>query len=166
MFDPKQRAQKMGIWVLGTNVGTALGPCLFGIVIETQGYRWAYRIFAILEFALCALYYAFSPETLQLSIRHDISDHPPTKKWYHWVLRWLLRIQYPPINATPLQVVDFVRPLFLLKHWKILLVTIAYSVAHNYVFILLVVQLSTLYVPMFHLNPRQTGLNYLSLLVG
>ena len=70
------------------------------------------------------------------------------------------------MDFTPLRLIDFIQPFFLLKHVNVLLAIIAYAVAHNFVLTLLLVEISGFYISRFGLNPEQTGLNYLALAVG
>lgn len=70
------------------------------------------------------------------------------------------------IDAKPLVAFDFVRPLIILRHLSLSLVMFAYSIAHNFVLTFGLVEFSALYIPRFHLNADQVGLNYLSVAVG
>ncbi|OQU93664.1 hypothetical protein CLAIMM_00144 [Cladophialophora immunda] len=165
MFFAKQRAQKMGIWVLFANSGASVGPALMGFLIKSQGWRWVYRVFAILEFVLFVLYYLLSPETLYRpdinGREHNEDENRSSAPRRNWWLRFARRI-----DPAPLRMFDFIEPLWLLRHWNILVVNIAYSVAHNFVLTLLLVEMSTLYEPLFNLDPQQAGLNYFALLAG
>jgi hypothetical protein len=61
---------------------------------------------------------------------------------------------------------EFLKPLYILTNGRILLATIAYAISFGFVFIMVVLEMSILYGTTFHLNPQQTGLNYLGIFVG
>jgi hypothetical protein len=61
---------------------------------------------------------------------------------------------------------EFLEPLWLLKRLNIFLIVVAYAVTHNFVLTLLAVEIGALLIPRFHLNPQQTGLNYIGFFVG
>lgn len=70
------------------------------------------------------------------------------------------------IDSKSLTLFDFVQPLTVLKDFSLSLVMVAYLIAHNFVLTFGLVEFSALYIPRFHLNSDQVGLNYLSVATG
>lgn len=159
MFFTKHKGQKMGIWVVGLGLGTAIGPLTMGYVAELADWRWVYRIEAIIEFTLALCYLFVTSETLFRG-----SKVKSTSISNSFIVK--LSSFRGRIDKTPLTAFDFVRPLKVLRHPSLAIVMVAYSVAHNFVLVFGPVEFSYLYSPRFRLDAAQVGLNYISLAIG
>lgn len=67
---------------------------------------------------------------------------------------------------TPVTLNSILGPFRMLADYRVLIATIAYSITFNFTLVLPAVEIPAIYTPLFHLNPQQIGLNFLSLLVG
>lgn len=66
----------------------------------------------------------------------------------------------------PLSLKKILKPFYLLADYHIFMATIAYAITFNFTLVLAQVEFPAVFTPLFHLNPQQIGLNFLSLLVG
>ena len=100
-------------------------------------------------------YIFFGPETLYRPI--TANGLSPFKQQYLSLRR---------IDPTPLKVRDFVDPIMMLRYWNVLIPAIAYAIVFNFTLVLMTVEIPALLGQIFHLNPQETGINFLGLLVG
>ncbi|KIW01524.1 uncharacterized protein PV09_07002 [Verruconis gallopava] len=158
-----QRATKMGIWTLMVTLGPPAGPFLMGFVAYHVGYRWIYWIFAITNAVQFVAYLFLSPET-----RYMRTDDPSTtdasvagkssfKSAY---------FSFRRIDPAPFRAVEFIEPLFLGKHASVLLPTIAYSVVFGFTSVFLTVEIPQIFLPLYHFNAQQLGLQFLGMIIG
>lgn len=73
--------------------------------------------------------------------------------------------QTQPVQRT-LNIQAFLEPFRMLADYRVFMATVAYSITFNFTLVLAPVEIPAIYTPLFHLNPQQIGLNFLSLLVG
>jgi len=66
----------------------------------------------------------------------------------------------------PLTVREWLEPFRVLKNTNIAITVVAYAITHNFVLTLLAVEVGAIFIPRFHLNPQQTGLNFIGFFVG
>lgn len=114
---------------------------------------------AQIEFVLALAYIFVCSETLYRPGKATASSEKHNKM--------KLRVPFHGrIDPTPLKWLDFISPLFVLRHLSLSLVMLAYSIAHNFVLTFGLVEISALYIPHFGLDAEQVGLNYLSIALG
>jgi hypothetical protein len=70
------------------------------------------------------------------------------------------------LNPKPLTLEDFYRPLKVAKVIDIIVPTIAAAIVFNFATIYFTVELPPLFAARFDFNPEQTGLQFISLIVG
>lgn len=147
-----------------------------GYVARRASWQWVYRIDAIvnfgptvpyvlvadyvqIEFVLFLAYFFICSETLYRPGETTTGSEKTNKG--KRILSFHRRI-----DPMPLRSLDFIYPLFVLRHLSLSLVMFAYSIAHNFVLTFGLVELSALYIPHFRLDAEQVGLNYLSVAIG
>lgn len=101
-------------------------------------------------------YLFLGPETLYMRnvVRHNVSAF---KQEY---------LTFKRIDPTPLKPIEFIQPLSLFRYTSIWVPTVAYSIVFGFCSVLLTVEIPQLFLPKFHLNPQQLGLQFLGIMVG
>jgi MFS family permease len=157
-----QRATKMGLWTLMVTLGPPTGPFLMGFVAYHVGYRWIYWIFAITNAVQFIAYLFFSPETRYVRTSEQAGAaatiaRPSFKNSY---------LTFKRIDPAPFRMVEFVEPLFLARYMSVLLPTIAYSIVFGFASVFLTVEIPQIFLPKFHFNAQQIGLQFLGMIIG
>ena len=160
LCEPEERAQKLGWWTLMTTVGTPAGPFIMGFVIEHIGLQWVFWIFAILNFAQFVAYIVFGDETIYVSAEDGGST--PTKDNSSFLTRLIPR----RINPRPLKPIEFIEPLFMARHPRVLVAACAHAVTFCYGNIAIVVEMPTAFGQKFDFGPQQIGLQYIAIIIG
>lgn len=70
------------------------------------------------------------------------------------------------IDPTPLRLVEFISPLFLVRYTSILIPTIAYTIVFGFASVFATVEIPQIFIPAFHFGPQQLGLQFIGLIVG
>jgi hypothetical protein len=103
-------------------------------------------------------YVFFGPETLYYRETSGSMIHSPTTRATYF--------GFVTFTPKPLTREDFLLPLYLVAHYRVLLSSIAYAIAFNFTLILMVVEIPNFFIPLFHLTAEQVGINFLGLLIG
>ncbi|KAK5989552.1 MFS transporter cpaT-like protein [Cladobotryum mycophilum] len=151
-FFSHQRARKMGVWT------PPMGPFAMGFVVQHLTWQWMFWIMAIINFMQMISYFFFSFETLYSRNISNPSTHVQTT--------WQQYLNFRKISTESLTWSDILLPLYLLADYRVLLTAVAYTVTFNFTLVLLTVEIPTFFIPMFHLNAQQIGINFLGLFVG
>jgi len=131
-----------------------------GFVIYRVGYRWVYWIYAIINFVQFLAYLFLSPETRYLRA----SDAPtPNNARSAFKKEYLT---FGRIDPAPFKVKEFIEPLFLARYATILIPTIAYAIVFGFASVFLTVEIPQVFLPKFHFNAQQIGLQFLGIIVG
>jgi len=113
----------MGIWTLSFILGGHAAPIIGGYIEKDLSWRWCFWVATILTSALLPLFVFTVPETLYI---RDVlvREHRPARSFkdlymFHSVLH--------PVRK--LKLLDFFRPLQMIRYPSILLPTVYYSVS-------------------------------------
>ena len=175
-FFKKERARYMGIWTLMVTIGVPMGSFIFGFVAYNIGWRWIYKILAIVSDTLYPtvlnhitdpssqqvngvqfiLYVFLGPETryLRQGVEHRGSD---IKQEY---------FSFRRIDPTPLRFWDFIQPLAMGRHVSVLLPALAYATVFLLASVLITVELPQLLQEKWSLNSQQIGYLFISIVIG
>ncbi|EYE98774.1 MFS multidrug transporter [Aspergillus ruber CBS 135680] len=160
LCEPEERAQKLGWWTLMTTIGTPAGPFIMGFVIEHIGLQWVFWIFTILNFVQFVAYIVFGDETIYVSA--EDGGNTPTKDNSSFLTRLMPR----RINPRPLKPIEFIEPLFMARHPRVLIAACAHAVTFCYGNIAIVVEMPTAFGQKFDFGPQQIGLQYIAIIIG
>jgi MFS family permease len=157
-----QRATKMGIWTLLVTLGPPAGPFFMGFVAYHVGYRWIYWIFAIINAVQFIAYLFLSPETRYIRAEEPVAAQMNNstssfKKSY---------LTFKRIDPTPFKAIEFIEPLFMARHMSMLLPSVAYSIVFGFTSVFLTVEIPQIFLPKFHFNAQQIGLQFLGMIIG
>jgi hypothetical protein len=133
-----------------------------GFVAYHVGYRWIYWIFAITNAVQFIAYLFLSPETRYIRVsepRTSVVNATSSsfKKAY---------LTFARIDPTPFRAIEFIEPLFLAKYVSVLLPTTAYSIVFGFTSVFLTVEIPQIFLPKFHFNAQQIGLQFLGMIIG
>lgn len=160
LSNPEERARKLGWWVLMTILGTPAGPFIMGFVVQHIGVQWIFWLFAIMNFLQAVAYVLFGGETLCIPQKSsDVHDEPGSKTT---VKKWLPK----RIDTRPITLKDLVSPLMLVTKPRILIPAVITAITFCYGNIVFVVEMPISFGERFHLNSQQTGLQFISVIVG
>nr|POE86931.1 putative transporter [Quercus suber] len=156
-FFKKERGQYMGVWTMLVTLGPPLGPFIFGFVAFQSGnYRWIYWILAIINGVQFIAYLFLGPETRYIRRSNEHSESAFKREY----------LSFRRIDPKPLQLIEFVQPLFLVKNISIAIPAIAYTFVFGFCSVLGTVEIPQLFVPKFGFNPQQLGLQFLGSIIG
>ncbi|GIC85056.1 putative MFS transporter [Aspergillus udagawae] len=155
-FFKKERAKYMGVWTLMVTLGVPVGPLIFGFVAYRVGYRWIYWVLAIINGVQFILYLFFGPETRYLGDSAE-SLSADFKSQY---------LSFRRIDPTPLRLSEFFHPLTLVKHGRVFIPAIVYSMVFLFGSVLITVEVPQLLQLKFGLNAEQLGLQFLGVIIG
>ncbi|CAK7201819.1 hypothetical protein SEUCBS139899_004534 [Sporothrix eucalyptigena] len=155
-FFKKERARYMGIWTIMVTLGVPLAPFIFGFVAMRVGYRWIYWILSMVNAVQLILYFFLGPET-----RYIPSPTPTPKKSYISELFTFRRI-----DPTPLHLLDFVRPLFMVVRPCIAIPAATYAMIHLWGSIMASILIPQIFPTQFNLNTQQIGLQQGGTIIG
>ncbi|CAI7580176.1 unnamed protein product [Penicillium manginii] len=157
-----ERARKLGWWVLMTILGTPCGPFIMGFVVQHSQVRWIFWIYAIMNFIQAAAYLIFGGETLYFAE----SEHSITERRDSGIKKYLMELVPKRLNSRPITVRDFFSPFVLIYKPQILAVALATAVTFCYGNIIFVVEMPITFGERFGLNAEQTGLQFISVIIG
>ncbi|RHZ61509.1 putative MFS transporter [Aspergillus thermomutatus] len=155
-FFKKERAKYMGVWTLMVTLGVPVGPLIFGFVAYRVGYRWIYWVLAIVNGVQFILYLFFGPETRYLGGSAE-SLSLDFKTQY---------LSFRRIDPTPLKLSEFYHPLTLVRHARVFIPAIVYSMVFLFGSVLITVEVPQLLQLKFGLNAEQLGLQFLGVIIG
>lgn len=158
-FFKKQRARYIGIWTLMVTLGVPLSAFIFGFVTLRVGYRWIYFTLAITNAVQLILYALLGPETRYL--RTSGAAHPAASPGTKYQLFRLRRI-----DPTPFRLHDFVSPLRFVAHASVMVPAAAYAMVFLFSSVMTTVEIPQLFIPKFHFDAQQLGLQYLGIIIG
>lgn len=75
-------------------------------------------------------------------------------------------IGFGRIIPKPITRHDILLPFYLLGDYRVLMAAVAYTITFNFTLVMIPVEIPSLFIPLFHQNAQQIGLNFLGLLVG
>ncbi|OJJ08772.1 hypothetical protein ASPVEDRAFT_89981 [Aspergillus versicolor CBS 583.65] len=155
LCEPQHRAQKLGWWTLLLTLGTPSGPFIMGFVTEHAGVQWIFWIFTIVNFVQLVLYVAIGEETLYIPGQASSAQQG-------FFSKFLPR----RINPRPLRLREFIEPVFLSRHTRVLIPAIAHCVVFCYANIVLIVEMPIAFGEKFHFNAQQIGLQFIAIIIG
>ncbi|CAK9439495.1 uncharacterized protein LODBEIA_P35950 [Lodderomyces beijingensis] len=144
-----ERGRKNGWWSVGFVAGTPMGSFITGFIQYHAGTKWIFFTYAIMNFCQC-LGWVFSRETIY-------SRNSPDDVKFR-----MFRVS----KARPFAWSIFVRPFHQALNGNILLAVLAASITFCYANIVLSVEMPQVMIPLFHLNPQQMSLQYISMIIG
>lgn len=146
-----------------------MGPFIMGFVIYHLTWQWIFWIMAIVCESLCFQKKSGANRNLQINFCQMIG--------YILFASETLYVRAQPGSEntaggskgdafTPVTLRTVLSPFRMLADYRVLVATVAYAITFNFTLVLAPVEIPAIYTPLFHLNPQQIGLNFLSLLVG
>ncbi|KAL2826751.1 major facilitator superfamily domain-containing protein [Aspergillus pseudoustus] len=159
LCEPEHRAQKLGWWTLMLTLGTPCGPFIMGFVTQHIGVEWIFWIFTIVNFVQLLLYVAIGEETLYIPAQRQHRDKIARRSF-------LTKFIPRRIDPRPLRAREFIEPLFLSRHTRVLIPAIAHCVVFCYANIVLIVEMPIAFGEKFHFNAQQIGLQFIAIIIG
>lgn len=157
---PQRRAEKLGWWVVLTIMGTPCGPFIFGFVAQYCGVNWVFWIFAMINAVQMLAYLILGEETVQ--IRPGAAPASNNGR-----CRLLVNFFIPRrIDPTPFKVKDFISPILLARHPKILIPSIASAIVFCYARLSLSVEMPVYLGKKFRFGAQKTGIQFIYIIVG
>ncbi|KAL2849300.1 major facilitator superfamily domain-containing protein [Aspergillus pseudodeflectus] len=160
LCEPEHRAQKLGWWTLMLTLGTPCGPFIMGFVTEHIGVEWIFWIFTMINFVQLALYVAIGEETLYIPPGQQRKPNETVKRGFF--TKFIPR----RIDPRPLRPREFIEPLFLSRHPRILIPAVAHAVVFCYANIALIVEMPIVFGEKFHFTAQQIGLQFIAIIIG
>ncbi|KAJ5999591.1 MFS transporter [Penicillium sp. IBT 35674x] len=157
---PDQRARKLGWWVLMTILGTPSGPLIMGFVVQHAGVQWIFWTYTITNFLQAVAYLPYNEETCY-GLENDCHgfNTPGLGRFFKGLL--------PKRRGThPVKAMDFFSPLMLVCEPRILIAALTTAITFCYGNIVFVVEMPISFGEKFGLNSQQTGLQFISVIVG
>lgn len=151
-----ERGRKNGAWALANIIGTPLGPLLMGFVIQHAGLKWVFWTFAAFNLVQ-AIGWAFSDETI----------YKPSNQSQRTPLTGFSRFFHiSKLEQKNLTLKSVLLPLKHATNFRILLAAIAGSISFAYGNIVFIVEMPSIFTPLFHLNAQKLALQYIPMVIG
>lgn len=157
LCEPHERAQKIGWWILMLTLGTPGGPLVMGFVSEHIGWRWIFWLLAILNFIQFILYVLIGDETI-----YPVKGALKTKSKDGLFSKFVPR----RLDPRPLNFHDFIQPMLCSKNPRVIIPTIAHSVAFCYGNIAIIVEMPIVFGQKFNFDAQQVGLQFIAIIIG
>ncbi|PVI05024.1 MFS general substrate transporter [Periconia macrospinosa] len=157
-FFKNERAKCMGVWTVMFTLGVPTAPLIFGFVSYRIGYQWTYWILAMTNGVQLLLYLFLGLETRFIRQRHVPPATLPTFKQ--------TCLHFHRIDPTPLTALTFLSPFRLATYPCVLIPAISYSMSYLFASTLVIIEIPQLFIPKFHFNQQQLGLQFISVIVG
>lgn len=141
-----------------TTLGTPAGPFFMGFVTKHIGVEWIYWIYAIINFVQFLAYLAIGAETVYVPEQKNSPTKPRNA-----IVRALVPRR---INPRPLELKEFVAPLFVARFPRVLIPALGLAVAFCYGNIAIVVEMPTAFGGKFNFDPQQIGLQFIAIMIG
>lgn len=154
LCEPGERGKKISWWTLMIVMGTPAGPFFMGFVVKHIGVQWIFWIFAIINFCQFLAYLAIGDETIY---------NPASKEAAATGLRKMIPRQITP---NRIRLGDFVAPLTLVEHPRVLVAALAHAVFFCYGNIALIVEMPISYGKKFDFDGQQIGLQFIAIIIG
>ena len=155
-FFKHERGAYMGAWTLMVTIGVPIAPFIFGFVVQRGDYRWIYYILAITNGVQFILYVFFGPETRYIR-KGGVHQGSALKQTY---------FQFGRIDPPPLRAIEFIQPLFLGRHLRVLIPASAYAMVFLFASVMVTVEVPQLFAAKFGFGPQALGLQFLGVIVG
>ncbi|KAL3460048.1 major facilitator superfamily domain-containing protein [Aspergillus heterothallicus] len=159
LCEPEHRAQKLGWWTLMLTLGTPCGPFIMGFVTQHIGVEWIFWIFTIVNFVQLVLYILLGDETLYIPNQTHSTSHRKQRTFFS---KFLPR----RIDPRPLTPYEFIEPLSLSRHTRVLIPAIAHAVVFCYANIALIVEMPIAFGEKFDFDAQQIGLQFIAIIIG
>lgn len=126
-----------------------------GFVAERLGWQWIYWIFALVSGAQFVAYFFFSPDT-----RYIQQENSNSKSSF------MKLIIFSRIDPTPFSISEIIRPFSMWRQTTVLLPVLSHSMIFCLSAAMLTVEIPQLFATRFDLGPKQTGIQFLGIIVG
>ena len=151
MFFQHERGLYMGIFTVSLISGGHIAPVIGGFIEKNLKWNWCFYVPSIIGGAFLVIIIFFLPETLYPRSPEALAMPQRT-----WRQNMLLQGKVHPNRK--LRMVDFIRPLQMLKYPSVLFPGLYYSVSFGYSSILFILTAANLFGSYYHFKPYQTGL--------
>ena len=151
LFFQHERGLYMGVFTVALINGGHIAPVIGGFIEKNLKWQWCFFVPSILGGCLLAIIIFCLPETLYPRSPEALAMPQRT-----WTQNMMMRGKIHPNRK--LQMVDFVRPLQMLKYPSVLFPALYYSVSFGYSSILFIITSANLFGAVYHFQPYQTGL--------
>jgi MFS family permease len=151
LFFQHERGLYMGIFTVALINGGHLAPVIGGYVAKNLSWHWCFYILVIIGAVMVVVLILCLPETLYPRSQEALQQ--PQRTWVH---NMTCRGKIHPTRR--LQLMDFVRPLQMLKYPSVLIPAIYYSVSFGYASILFIISSANTFARIYKFQPYQTGL--------
>ena len=151
LFFQHERGLYMGVFTVAFISGSHVGPVIGGFIEKNLEWQWCFYVPSIIGGVLLVIIIFCLPETLYPRSPEALAL--PQRTWRQNMM--FGGKVHPNRN---LKLVDFVRPLQMLRYPSVLLPALYYSVCYGYGSILFFVTAANLFGSVYHFQPYQTGL--------
>lgn len=151
LFFQHERGLYMGIFTVSLISGGHIAPVIGGFIEKNLEWNWCFYVPSIIGGAFLVTIIFCLPETLYPRSPEALAMPQGT-----WRQNMLLQGEVHPNRK--LKMVDFIRPLQMLKYPSVLFPALYYSVSFGYGSILFILTGANLFGAHFHFKPYQTGL--------
>ena len=151
LFFQHERGLYMGIFTVALINGGHLAPVIGGYIEKNLSWHWCFFVPALIGAVLFIVLIFCLPETLYPRSREALEQ--PHRTWTQ-----NMTFQGTMHPARRLHLVDFVRPLYMLKYPSILLPALYYSVSFGFGSILFIISSANVFAQIYKFQPYQTGL--------
>ncbi|KAL6834623.1 major facilitator superfamily domain-containing protein [Trichoderma camerunense] len=149
MFFQGERGKYIGFYALALTNGPHFGPIAGGFIAQDQGWRWIFKINAIMMGGVLAVYLVAFPETL--FSRTEFSTLENRSYWGRLAFRGKV------INRK-LKPSDFLHNFKMLRYVAVVLPCIYYMTTNTYGSIVFVLTASSISEKLYHFDVAQNGL--------
>ncbi|KAI9039540.1 MFS general substrate transporter [Aspergillus affinis] len=160
LCEPEKRAQKLGWWMLMITLGTPSGPFIIGFVTKHIGIEWIFWIFAIINLVQFIAHMALGAETMYLPEFDNFLRAGEAKKG---VFDKLIPRR---LDSRSLKTREFIEPIFLCRHYAVLIPAVAHSIIFCYGNIMLIVEMPIAFGEKFDFDAQQIGLQFIAIIIG
>lgn len=166
-FFQHQRGRAMGLFTVVLTSGAHVAPIVGGLVGQFLGWRWIFKLAAIMDGVVFVVIFFGLPETLYIRNRHSpspIRNEGSMATTPHAPARWYfsqLRPYAGPFLGLKLRLADFVWPaLRMAKYPSVLFPAAYYSAQYGFASILPAVTVAAIFKASFGWNTLEIGLAY------
>lgn len=151
LFFQHERGLYMGVYTVALINGGHLAPVIGGYVAKNFSWHWCFYVPTIIGGGLLLVLIFCLPETL-----FSRSPEALQRQQRTWMQNMTCQGRIHPTRR--LRMVDFARPLQMLKYPSVLLPSIYYSVSFGYGSILFIISSANIFGEIYKFQPFQTGL--------
>lgn len=171
LFPAKQRGRAMGAFTVVLTSGAHVAPIVGGLVGQFLGWRWIFKLAAIMDGVIFVVIVFGLPETLYVrtatttaTANHQQDARQPVTKGASLTRRQYLSLLKPctgPLAGLTLRLTDFVWPaLRMAKYPSVLFPAAYYSAQYGFASILPAVTVAAIFKSAFGWNTLEIGLAY------